>query len=121
MTRGTAESVRTQVAIIGGGPAGLLLAQLLHKAGIDSVVLERRSRAYVEQRIRAGLLEEGAVRLLEQAGAAMRLHADALVHDGVNLIPDGEMFRIDLRAPDRHGGGLARRAGVGRAGDPAGS
>jgi p-hydroxybenzoate 3-monooxygenase len=90
--------MRTQVAIIGGGPAGLLLAQLLHKAGVDSVVLERRSRAYVEQRIRAGLLEEGTVRLLEQAGAAERLHADALVHDGVNLISDGDMFRIDLRA-----------------------
>ena len=90
--------MRTQVAIIGGGPAGLLLAQLLHKAGVDSVVLERRSRAYVEERIRAGLLEEGTVRLLEQAGAATRLHADALVHDGVNLSSDGEMFRIDLRA-----------------------
>src|ERR1700712_1602970 len=89
--------MRTQVAIIGGGPAGLLLSQLLHKAGIDSVVLERRSRAYVEERIRAGVLEQGTVRLLEQAGAADRLHAEGLPHDGVILASDGETFRIDLK------------------------
>jgi p-hydroxybenzoate 3-monooxygenase len=58
--------MRTQIAIIGGGPAGLLLSQLLHVAGIDSVVLERRSRAYVEERIRAGVLEQGTVSLLER-------------------------------------------------------
>lgn len=89
--------MRTQVAIIGGGPAGLLLSQLLYKAGVDSVVLERRSRAYVEERIRAGVLEQGAVRLLEQAGAADRLHAEGLPHDGVVLASDGETFRIDLK------------------------
>jgi p-hydroxybenzoate 3-monooxygenase len=88
--------MRTQVAIIGGGPAGLLLSQLLHVAGIDSVVLERRSRAYVEERIRAGVMEQGTVRLLEQAGAADRLHAEGLPHDGVLLASDGETFRIDL-------------------------
>ena len=88
--------MRTQVAIIGGGPAGLLLAQLLHKAGIDSVVLERRSRAYVEERIRAGVLEQGTVDLLDKAGAAARLHAEGLLHDGVMLVADGESFRIDL-------------------------
>ena len=59
---------RTQVAIIGGGPAGLLLSQLLHVAGVESVVLERRDRAYVEARIRAGVMEQGTVQLLEQVG-----------------------------------------------------
>jgi p-hydroxybenzoate 3-monooxygenase len=90
--------MRTQVAIIGGGPAGLLLSQLLYVAGIDSVVLERRSREYVEQRIRAGVLEQGTVDLLRQAGAAARLDAEGLSHDGVLLAADGETFRIDLRS-----------------------
>jgi p-hydroxybenzoate 3-monooxygenase len=88
--------MRTQIAIIGGGPAGLLLSQLLHVAGIDSVVLERRSRAYVEERIRAGVLEQGTVSLLEKAGAANRLHAEGLPHDGFLLASDGRTFRIDL-------------------------
>jgi p-hydroxybenzoate 3-monooxygenase len=88
--------MRTQVAIIGAGPAGLLLSQLLHVAGVDSVVLERRSREYVESRIRAGVLEQGTVDLLEQCGAAGRLRADRLIHDGVLLASDGETFRIDL-------------------------
>ena len=88
--------MRTQVAIIGGGPAGLLLSQLLHVAGVESVLIERRSRAYVESRIRAGVLEQGAVALLEQAGAAQRLHAEGLPHGGVMLASDGETFRIDL-------------------------
>ncbi|MBO1076283.1 4-hydroxybenzoate 3-monooxygenase [Roseomonas marmotae] len=89
---------RTQVVIIGAGPAGLLLSQLLHRAGIDCVVLERRSRAYVESRIRAGVLEHGTVALLEQAGAAERLHREGLPHDGFSLALDGETFRIDVRA-----------------------
>jgi len=74
--------MRTQVAIIGGGPSGLLLGQLLHNVGIDSVVLERKTRAYVLTRIRAGVLERGLVDLVEQAGAADRLHADSLPHYG---------------------------------------
>jgi len=89
--------VRTQVAIIGGGPAGLLLSQLLHVAGIDNVVLERRDRAYVEERIRAGVMEQGTVQLLEKVGAAGRLHAEGLPHDGVVLASDGETFRVDLK------------------------
>ena len=87
---------RTQIAIIGGGPAGLLLSQLLHVAGIDSVVLERHTRDYVEARIRAGVLEQGTVDLLEQAGAGARMRRDGLPHGGVNLASDGEMFRIDF-------------------------
>ena len=90
--------MRTQVAIIGGGPAGLLLSQLLHVAGIDSVVLERRPRAYVEARIRAGLLEQGTVDLLRQAGAAGRLDREGLKHDGIVLVSDGQSFRVDLHA-----------------------
>ncbi len=90
--------MRTQVAIIGGGPAGLLLQQLLHVAGIDSVVLEQRSRDYVEGRIRAGVLEQGAVRLLEHVGVADRMRRDGLVHDGFSLAVDGARFHIDLKA-----------------------
>jgi p-hydroxybenzoate 3-monooxygenase len=88
--------MRTQVAIIGSGPAGLLLSQLLHVAGIDSVVLERRSRAYVEGRIRAGVLEEGTVELLARAGADQRLRREGLPHGGFSLAADGVPFRIDL-------------------------
>jgi len=72
--------MRTQVAIIGGGPSGMLLAQLLHTRGIDSVVLERRTKDYVLGRIRAGVLERGLVALMEEAGCAGRLHAEGIVH-----------------------------------------
>jgi len=89
--------VRTQVAIIGAGPAGLLLQQLLHVAGIESVVLEQRSRAYVEDRIRAGVLEPGTVALLDKAGVNARMRRDGLIHDGFALSVDGEPFRIDLK------------------------
>ncbi|MGP1255885.1 MAG: 4-hydroxybenzoate 3-monooxygenase [Kiloniellales bacterium] len=90
-------SKRIQVGIIGSGPAGLLLGQLLHKAGIETVILERRSQDYVLGRIRAGVLEQGAVGLLEKAGCGKRLHSEGLVHDGVNLAFDGELHRIDLK------------------------
>jgi p-hydroxybenzoate 3-monooxygenase len=89
--------MRTQVAIIGAGPAGLLLGQLLAKAGIDNVILELRSPDYVLSRIRAGVLEQGAVRLLEEAGCAARLHAESLVHDGIELAFAGVQHRIDFR------------------------
>lgn len=89
--------MRTQVAIIGAGPAGLLLGHLLFKAGIDCVILERRSREYVEARIRAGVLEQTTVDLLRAIGVSERLDAEGLLHDGFALAPDGHPFRIDLR------------------------
>jgi p-hydroxybenzoate 3-monooxygenase len=89
---------RTQVAIVGAGPAGLLLGQLLHKEGIDTLILERRSADYVAGRIRAGVLEPGTVDVLERAGVASRLHAEALIHDGVEIGFRGRRHRIDLRA-----------------------
>ncbi|HTG24724.1 MAG TPA: 4-hydroxybenzoate 3-monooxygenase [Reyranella sp.] len=89
---------RTQVGIIGAGPAGLLLARLLKAQGIDSVILEARSRDYVEARIRAGVLEQGTVALLEEASVAERLHRDGLVHDGVEIVAGGRRFRVDFRA-----------------------
>lgn len=89
---------RTQVAIIGAGPSGLLLGQLLHRAGIDNVVLEQRTPEYVLGRIRAGVLEQTAVALLEEAGVAQRLHAEGLVHQGTELAFDGRLHRIDFQA-----------------------
>jgi p-hydroxybenzoate 3-monooxygenase len=90
--------MRTQVAIIGAGPAGLLLGQLLHRAGIDSVVLERRSPEYVLGRIRAGVLERGTVEVLELAGVADRLNAESLTHEGFEISSRGERLRIDFPA-----------------------
>jgi p-hydroxybenzoate 3-monooxygenase len=89
-------SHRTQVGIIGAGPAGLLLAHLLHLAGIDSILIEAKSRGYVEERIRAGLLEQGAVDTLTEAGLADRLHREGLAHEGLELLFGGERHRIDL-------------------------
>ena len=87
---------RTHVAIIGAGPAGLILAALLHRAGIESVVLEDRSREYVEARVRAGVLEQGTVDLLERAGVAERLHAEAIVHGGIHLQFAGERHHVPM-------------------------
>ncbi len=88
---------RTQVAIIGAGPSGLLLAQLLYRQGIESIVLERQTRDYVLSRIRAGVLERGTVALLERAGVAERLHSEGLAHDGVLLQFDSRLHRIDFK------------------------
>jgi p-hydroxybenzoate 3-monooxygenase len=88
--------MRTQVGIVGAGPAGLLLSHLLHLEGIDSVVLEDRSREYVEHRIRAGVLEQGTVELLTETGLGDRLHREGLVHEGVELRFAGEGHRIDF-------------------------
>jgi p-hydroxybenzoate 3-monooxygenase len=87
---------RTQVAIVGAGPAGLLLGALLAKAGVDAVVVEQRSAEYVLGRIRAGVLEQVTVALLEQAGVADRLHAEGLVHHGIELSFGGARHRIDF-------------------------
>jgi p-hydroxybenzoate 3-monooxygenase len=88
--------MKTQVAIIGAGPAGLVLAHLLSLRGIDSVVLERQSRAHIESRIRAGVLEQGTVALLEESGLADRLNRERMVHDGLELLFDGVGHRIPL-------------------------
>jgi p-hydroxybenzoate 3-monooxygenase len=90
--------MRTQVGIVGAGPAGLLLSQLLHLEGIETVILERRSRAYVEGRIRAGVLEQGTVDLLDRAQVGERMHRLGLVHDGIELSFGGRRRRIDFRA-----------------------
>jgi len=89
--------MRTQVAIIGAGPAGLLLGQLLHRAGIDNVILESRSQEYVLARVRAGVLESGTVALLERAGVGARCKAEGLVHEGFDLAFGGARHRIDLK------------------------
>ena len=89
-------TLNTQVCIIGAGPSGLLLSQLLAKAGIESIVIDRKDRAYIEGRIRAGVLEQGTVTALEDAGVADRLHAEGLSHDGFELVFEGTRHRIDL-------------------------
>src|SRR6516162_8395129 len=89
--------MRTQVGIVGAGPAGLLLSRLLGLAGIDTVVLEKRTPEYLRARVRAGLLEEGTVALLTRAGVGARLLRERLTHDGVEIAFDGKRHRIDLK------------------------
>ena len=90
--------MRTQVAIIGAGPAGLLLGQLLFKAGIDNIIVERQSADYVLSRIRAGVLEQVTVDLLDECGVESRMHLDGLVHHGIELLFKGERHRIDMHS-----------------------
>jgi p-hydroxybenzoate 3-monooxygenase len=89
--------MRTQVGIVGAGPAGLLLSHLLHLQGIDSVVVERRDRAYVEQRVRAGVLEAGTADTLREAGVGARMDAQGLAHEGTELRFNGRQHRIDFQ------------------------
>lgn len=90
--------MRTQVGIVGAGPAGLLLSQLLHLQGIESVVLERHERTYVERRVRAGVLEHGSAETLREAGVGRRLDAEGMAHDGVELRFAHRGHRIDFKA-----------------------
>ena len=87
---------KTQVAIVGAGPSGLLLGQLLHKAGIDNVILERQTGDYVLSRIRAGILEQVCIDLLDEAGVGARMHKEGLVHGGFEMLFDGRRHRIDM-------------------------
>lgn len=88
--------MRTEVVIVGAGPAGLMLGRLLEQAGIEALILERRSADHVLGRIRAGVLEQGSVDLLDRVGAGQRMHAEGLVHRGTGLLFDGQKLRIDF-------------------------
>jgi p-hydroxybenzoate 3-monooxygenase len=90
------QGMRTQVGIIGSGPSGLLLARLLHLQGIDTVILERRSREYVLGRIRAGVIEQGMADLLREAKVGERMDSEGLIHEGINIAFDGRLERIDF-------------------------
>jgi len=90
--------MRTQVAIIGAGPAGLLLGQLLHRHGIDNIIIEQHTPEYVLGRIRAGVIEQVAVDLIDEAGVGARMHREGIVHEGTQLCVEGVRHRIDFRA-----------------------
>jgi p-hydroxybenzoate 3-monooxygenase len=90
-------TLETQVGIIGAGPAGLVLAHLLQRAGVDCIVVENRSRDYLEHRVRAGVLEQGTVSLLEMTGVGERMRREALVHEGIQIAFDGTRHRIPLK------------------------
>ncbi|MCK3832046.1 4-hydroxybenzoate 3-monooxygenase [Pseudomonas fluorescens] len=92
------KTLKTQVAIIGAGPSGLLLGQLLHNAGIQTLVLERQSADYVQGRIRAGVLEQGMVDLLREAGVSQRMDVEGLVHTGFDIALNDQLIPIDLKA-----------------------
>src|SRR6516165_5851877 len=93
-----ASAARTQVAIVGGGPAGLLLSHILHRSGIDSIVVERQSRAHVLERIRAGVLEAGSVSLLREVGLGERMDREGHPHDGSAIAWEGRpRFFIDTK------------------------
>src|SRR5690606_42165301 len=89
--------MKTQVAIIGAGPSGLLLGQLLNKAGIDNIIIERQSPDYVLGRSRAGILEQGMADLLREAGASERMDREGIGHDGIEIACDGRSERLDLK------------------------
>jgi p-hydroxybenzoate 3-monooxygenase len=88
--------MKTQVCIIGGGPSGLLLSQLLHLKGIDTILLEKHSREYVLSRIRAGVLEHGFAKLMREAQCGERMDREGEIHEGFFIAHDGKLDRIDL-------------------------
>ena len=88
--------MRTQVGIVGAGPAGLMLSHLLHLAGIDSIIVENRSRAYCEARVRAGLMEDWVTKLLVETGVGARMQREGLAHDGIYMTFGGELRHIDF-------------------------
>src|ERR1700728_1745591 len=90
-------TIRTQVGIVGAGPAGLVLSHLLHLAGIESFVIEKRSRQYVEERVRAGVLEQGTVDLFTETGVGERMKREGLIHHGIELRFNGRGHRIDFQ------------------------
>ena len=90
--------MHTQVGIIGAGPAGLMLARLLHLAGIESIIIENRSRDYIENRIRAGLIEHWAADLLSEVGVGERMQREGILHWGINIGINGDLHRIDFKA-----------------------
>jgi p-hydroxybenzoate 3-monooxygenase len=90
--------IRTQVGIVGAGPAGLMLGHLLHRRGIDSVIVEDRAREYVIDRVRAGVLEQGTVDLMNEVGVGDRLNAEGMRHEGIYIAFGGERHRIDMAA-----------------------
>lgn len=98
MNTATVSTQNTKVVVIGAGPAGMLLAHLLHAEGLEVLVLEHRSRAYVEGRVRAGVLEGVTVNLMKRLGLDGRLQREGLVHAGTNLVNEGRMFRVDMSA-----------------------
>jgi p-hydroxybenzoate 3-monooxygenase len=98
MVEGVGPHMRTQVGIVGAGPAGLLLSHLLHRGGIESVVVEDRSRAYVEGRIRAGVIEHWAREFLIETGVGARMAREGLVHRGINLAFEGKLHFVDFHA-----------------------
>jgi p-hydroxybenzoate 3-monooxygenase len=89
-------SLRTQVGIVGAGPAGLMLGHLLHGAGIDSVILENRSQDHVIERVRAGVLEQGTVDLMTAVGLGDRLKREGMIHRGIYLAFDGRRHQVDM-------------------------
>src|SRR5579871_3560293 len=93
---GRLRQMKVQVCIIGGGPSGLLLSQLLHREGVETIVLEKHSRDYVLGRIRAGVLERGFARLLREAGCGDRMDSEGEIHEGFYIAHDGVMDRVDL-------------------------
>jgi p-hydroxybenzoate 3-monooxygenase len=90
------KTIRTQVGIIGAGPAGLLLADLLQRANIDSVVIDSRSRADIEETVKAGILESPAAEVLVETGVTTREHVETMAHDGISFHFDGHAHRFDL-------------------------